>query len=177
MFNELSCWEVNWNAIGAVATAGGTLVALGVVVIPAWIARRKAQALARALFGVDVLNVLVVAKELSAPGSLAKFKAGHLPGERQLRALSLPNSKQHIATFGFATTLAEEFAKLISHCEELRWLVGNLKDPSIDYERGTCQDVERNQAVNWTLVLNQALTVRGLAADVHAQLYGYSVVE
>lgn len=171
MLNELSCWEVNWNAISAVATAVGTVVALCVAVFPSWIARRKTRYLARALFGYDVTGVLLTAHQLESPNAMKRLQTGEWPSEKQKKTLLMPHVKAHMGTLGLGSSMAAELAQLLNQCDQLSWRIENLEKPDIDYENGTCADAERNRTVNRVLLMHQAEQAHKVASSVQAKLH------
>lgn len=171
MLNELSCWKWDWNIVSSIATATGTLVALGVAVIPSWRARRRARNLARALFGYDVASVMITTRQLSGRNAVKNFESNEWPSERQKRSLAMTQVRAHMGTLGFNSHMANELASLLNQCDQLNWRIENLKDPEIDYDQGTSKDPERNRAVNRIMVTTEAERVHQTSSLIHTKLH------
>lgn len=167
---ECNKWSWSPEAVGAIATAASTIVALLVVIAPAVWRRCKAAKLARALFTYDVTSLVVESGALSGPFALRKLREGHWPTVSQKRAAEIPHIREHIGALGLSTGFLEDLAKLLNQCHALRWRLENLSEPDIDYDHGkhdrSALNIENNRAV----VLVAARDVHETATRLQTEL-------
>ncbi len=122
-------WGLTPETVSAVATAGATIVALGVGTVAIWQHKRKARKakkLAKALFAHEAVELTIATAQLSTYESRKLLATGHLPTGRQRKALKLVFIKEHLLTLDLDAAIAEKLALLLNQTEMLSWLVEDV---------------------------------------------------
>lgn len=122
-------WGWNPNTVSAVATAGATIVALGLGAVALWQHKRKvrkAKKLAKALFAYEAVELALATAQLSTPQARVLLTNGRLPTVRQRKALKLVFIKEHLLSLDLDTAISEKLAVLLNQAEMLNWFVEDL---------------------------------------------------
>lgn len=100
MLEAMSCWKVDWSAVGAVATAAATCVALGVVVKDSYargVLRRRAARIAKLLLEDELSQLASYGEGWETFAILVAEEKGKSDYKGELeRALLVPNLRTYL---------------------------------------------------------------------------------
>lgn len=117
-------WGLTPETLSAVATAGATIIALGLGAVALWQHKRKARKakkLAKALFAHEAVEITIATAQLSTPQARGLLANGQLPTGRQRKALKLVFIKEHLLSLDLDDAISERLAVLLNQAELLNW--------------------------------------------------------
>lgn len=129
MLETMSCWKVDWTAIGAIATAVASIIALVLGGLNFWWLQQQGMRralLAEGMFLGELLRLHAVLTQLSMDSFRGRLISGVLPLPEELESLKIPLIKSHVPTLDVPLWMAKDLGELISYSAKLEGFCASL---------------------------------------------------